>query len=156
MDVKNNTAPKTVKKNILAPYKEKASISLEFLKACSIVLMRSIVLAITWSFVLSFSGKAFDHDFLAGHRTVENDYEPIANIFPSRATATATVIESYASAASANQKKPELPPKPPGLQTMVEPGSTPKRVQAIYNFKGTNNDEVCRYNDFPSFWPVLR
>lgn len=54
------------------------------------------------------------------------------------------MIESYASAAaSASQKKPELPPKPPGLQTMVEPGATPKRVQAIYNFKGTNNDELC-------------
>ena len=128
-------------------------------RACSFVLISSIYEKRCFSnnmVLLSvFSGKAFDHDFLAGHRTVENDYEPIANIFPSRATATATVIESYASAASANQKKPELPPKPPGLQTMVEPGSTPKRVQAIYNFKGTNNDEVCGYHDFPSFWAVL-
>ena len=105
------------------------------------------------SFLFCLSGKAFDHDFLTGHRTVENDYEPIANIFPSRATATATVIESYVSAAaSASQKKPELPPKPPGLQIMVEPGATPKRVQAIYNFKGTNNDEVlCGYYGFPIF-----
>ena len=93
------------------------------------------------------AGKAFDHDFPAGHRTVENEYEPIANIFPSRATATATVIESYVSAASAYQKKPELPPKPPGLQTMVEPGQTPKRVQATFNFKGTNNDEVKIVSD---------
>ena len=92
-------------------------------------------------FLWFFTGKAFDHDF-PGHQVIENEYEPIANIFPSRATATATVIESYASAASASQKKPDLPPKPPGLQMMVEPGQTPKRVQAQHNFRGTNNDEV--------------
>ena len=97
--------------------------------------------------IFFISGKAFDHDF-PGRQVVENEYEPIANIFPSRATATATVIESYASAASANQKKPELPPKPPGLQMMVEPGQAPKRVQANHHFKGTNNDEV-KYWRFP-------
>ncbi|KAJ8310762.1 hypothetical protein KUTeg_012627 [Tegillarca granosa] len=44
--------------------------------------------------------------------------------------------------------KPELKPKPKNLpiRKMVEPlnqGQQPKRVKAIYNFKGTNNDELC-------------
>ncbi|XP_021380073.1 rho guanine nucleotide exchange factor 7-like isoform X7 [Mizuhopecten yessoensis] len=40
-------------------------------------------------------------------------------------------------------KKPELKPKPQFIK-MVEPNQQqPKRVKALHNFKGTNNDELC-------------
>ncbi|XP_060078738.1 rho guanine nucleotide exchange factor 7-like isoform X6 [Ylistrum balloti] len=40
-------------------------------------------------------------------------------------------------------KKPELKPKPKFIK-MVEPNQQqPKRVKALHNFKGTNNDELC-------------
>ena len=69
---------------------------------------------------------------------LENPYEAIPAL-KHLATATAT--------SSANNpgkgQKPELKPKPKNLLKMVEPNSQdPRRVKALHNFKGTNNDEV--------------
>lgn len=69
---------------------------------------------------------------------LENPYEAIPAL-KHLATATAT--------SSANNpgkgQKPELKPKPKNLLKMVEPNSqNPRRVKALHNFKGTNNDEV--------------
>lgn len=92
------------------------------------------------------AGKAFEDQ-----PRVENHYEPIANIFPSRVTATATATASIIDTSSSftppptittTPSKPDLPPKPPGLLKMGEPGQPPRRVKALYNFKGANNDEV--------------
>ncbi|XP_053404904.1 rho guanine nucleotide exchange factor 7-like [Mercenaria mercenaria] len=95
---------------------------------------------------LSDLGKAFDEPPSA----VENHYEPIANIFPARVTATATATASVIGPSSTPPQcatppiaKPDLPPKPPGLLSMGEPGQAPRRVKALHNFKGTNNDELC-------------
>ncbi|XP_060577036.1 rho guanine nucleotide exchange factor 7-like isoform X3 [Ruditapes philippinarum] len=96
----------------------------------------------------SFSdlGRAFDEPPTA----IENHYEPIANIFPTRITATATATASVIGPSSTPPKcatppiaKPDLPPKPPGLLSMGEPGQPPKRVKSLFNFKGSNNDELC-------------
>lgn len=95
---------------------------------------------------MSDLGKAFDEP----PSVVENHYEPIANIFTARVTATATATASVIgpsstpppSTAGPSVAKPDLPPKPPGLLSMGEPGQPPKRVKALYNFKGSNNDEV--------------
>lgn len=69
---------------------------------------------------------------------LENPYEAIPAL-KHLATATAT--------SSANNpgkgQKPELKPKPKNLLKMVEPISqNPRRVKALHNFQGTNNDEV--------------
>ena len=93
-----------------------------------------------------FPGKAFEDQ----PKVVENHYEPIANIFPSRVTATATATASIIDISGSptpppratSPCKPELPPKPPGLLKMGEPGQSPRRVKSLYNFKGANNDEV--------------
>ncbi|KAL4219928.1 Rho guanine nucleotide exchange factor 6 [Mactra antiquata] len=93
-------------------------------------------------------GKAFEEP----PTVVENHYEPIANIFPTRITATATATASVIGPSSTPPpvvcvpsplSKPDLPPKPPGLLSMGEPGQAPRRVKALYNFKGSNNDELC-------------
>ncbi|XP_052785273.1 rho guanine nucleotide exchange factor 7-like isoform X3 [Mya arenaria] len=81
---------------------------------------------------------------------VENHYEPIANIFPSRVTATATATASIVGTATPPPAvstpplvRPDPPPKPPGLLKMGDSGQAPRRVKALYNFKGANNDELC-------------
>ena len=65
----------------------------------------------------------------------ECPYESIQNVRPKpKAIATANLIpQAY---------KPIPKPKPLNLRRMGEPGHPPKRVKAIHNFKGTNNDEV--------------
>ncbi|WAR28682.1 ARHG6-like protein [Mya arenaria] len=80
---------------------------------------------------------------------VENHYEPIANIFPSRVTATATATASIVGTATPPPAvstpplvRPDPPPKPPGLLKMGDSGQAPRRVKALYNFKGANNDEA--------------
>ncbi|XP_062602717.1 rho guanine nucleotide exchange factor 7-like isoform X6 [Saccostrea cucullata] len=66
----------------------------------------------------------------------ECPYESIQNVRPKpKAIATANLIpQAY---------KPLPKPKPLNLRKMGEPGNPPKRVKAIHNFKGTNNDELC-------------
>ncbi|XP_022339118.1 rho guanine nucleotide exchange factor 7-like isoform X1 [Crassostrea virginica] len=66
----------------------------------------------------------------------ECPYESIQNVRPKpKAIATANLIpQAY---------KPIPKPKPLNLRRMGEPGHPPKRVKAIHNFKGTNNDELC-------------
>ncbi|XP_061185575.1 rho guanine nucleotide exchange factor 7-like isoform X6 [Saccostrea echinata] len=66
----------------------------------------------------------------------ECPYESIQNVRPKpKAIATANLIpQAY---------KPLPKPKPLNLRKMGEPGHPPKRVKAIHNFKGTNNDELC-------------
>ncbi|XP_052214529.1 rho guanine nucleotide exchange factor 7-like isoform X3 [Dreissena polymorpha] len=89
---------------------------------------------------LSDFGKAFDDAPCA----IENHYEPIGNIFPRiTATATASIIGPATPPQATPTVKPDLPPKPPGLLKMGEPGQAPRRVKALYNFKGANNDELC-------------
>lgn len=117
------------------------------------------------TFISLFSGKAFEDQ----PKVVENHYEPIANIFPSRVTATATAtasiidsvgnyspVPSTSASVLSPPTKPDLPPKPPGLLKMGEPGQPPRRVKALYNFKGSNNDEVfIDLHDFVYYWFVL-
>ncbi|XP_048744663.1 rho guanine nucleotide exchange factor 7-like isoform X2 [Ostrea edulis] len=66
----------------------------------------------------------------------ECPYESIQNVRPKpKAIATANLIpQAY---------KPIPKPKPLSLRKMGEPGHPPKRVKAIHNFKGKNNDELC-------------
>uniref|UniRef100_A0A8W8IXB0 Rho guanine nucleotide exchange factor 7 n=1 Tax=Magallana gigas TaxID=29159 RepID=A0A8W8IXB0_MAGGI len=66
----------------------------------------------------------------------ECPYESIQNVRPKpKAIATANLIpQAY---------KPIPKPKPLNLRRMGEPGNPPKRVKAIHNYKGTNNDELC-------------
>lgn len=66
----------------------------------------------------------------------ECPYESIQNVRPKpKAIATANLIpQAY---------KPIPKPKPLNLRRMGEPGHPPKRVKAIHNYKGTNNDELC-------------
>lgn len=71
----------------------------------------------------------------------ECPYESIQNVRPKpKAIATANLIpQAY---------KPIPKPKPLNLRRMGEPGNPPKRVKAIHNYKGTNNDEVSCHNWF--------
>ncbi|KAJ8310257.1 hypothetical protein KUTeg_012122 [Tegillarca granosa] len=82
----------------------------------------------------------------------ENAYEPIGaarnviNVSETPPTFIPTVAVTATATANLISPKPELKPKPKNLpiRKMVEPlnqGQQPKRVKAIYNFKGTNNDE---------------
>lgn len=69
---------------------------------------------------------------------LENPYEAIPAL---KHLATATATSSTHN--SGKGQKPELKPKPKNLLKMVEPNSqNPRRVKALHNFKGTNNDEV--------------
>uniref|UniRef100_K1QVA2 Rho guanine nucleotide exchange factor 7 n=1 Tax=Magallana gigas TaxID=29159 RepID=K1QVA2_MAGGI len=69
----------------------------------------------------------------------ECPYESIQNVRPKpKAIATANLIpQAY---------KPIPKPKPLNLRRMGEPGNPPKRVKAIHNYKGTNNDEISATN----------
>lgn len=84
----------------------------------------------------------------------ENAYEPIGaarnviNVSETPPTFIPTLAVTATATANLISPKPELKPKPKNLpiRKMVEPlnqGQQPKRVKAIYNFKGTNNDELC-------------
>ncbi|XP_071164616.1 rho guanine nucleotide exchange factor 7-like isoform X16 [Mytilus edulis] len=71
------------------------------------------------------------------HNEQENPYEAIPAL-----AHLATVTASTSPAAKS--QKPELKPKPKHLLKMVEPSSqNPKRVKALHNFSGSNNDELC-------------
>lgn len=72
------------------------------------------------------------------HNEQENPYEAIPAL-----AHLATVTASTSS--PAKSQKPELKPKPKHLLKMVEPSSqNPKRVKALHNFSGSNNDEVSQ------------
>ena len=66
----------------------------------------------------------------------ENDYEAI-NVLQQKVRAVATATADLVPEA----RKPELKPKPKYLK-MGEPNQPTKRVKALHNFKGSNNDEV--------------
>ncbi|KAK3095863.1 hypothetical protein FSP39_020103 [Pinctada imbricata] len=64
----------------------------------------------------------------------ENDYEAIKGPpLKVKAVATANLIP----------QKPALKPKPKNLHKTMEPNQHTRRVKALHNFKGTNNDELC-------------
>ncbi|XP_033760988.1 rho guanine nucleotide exchange factor 7-like isoform X3 [Pecten maximus] len=86
----------------------------------------------------------------------ENAYEAI-NVTRTHVTATATAnlipqakkpeppppLSKKPEPPPPLNKKPEIKPKPKFIK-MVEPNQQqPKRVKALHNFKGTNNDELC-------------
>ena len=63
----------------------------------------------------------------------ENDYEAIKGPpLKVRAVATANLIP----------QKPAIKPKPKHLNKMMDSNAQTRRVKALHNFKGTNNDEV--------------
>lgn len=78
------------------------------------------------------------------HEEQENPYEAIPAL-KHLATATATSVP----VPLPRGEKPEIKPKPKHLLKMVEPSTqNPKRMKALHNFKGTNNDEVSLFTKY--------